>query len=188
MQTEINAILSSNKSKHQVDIEFLRGGTLQSVADMGVDKLKNFPYDACYLFAGVNNITAKSGKKCHLRFNSVKETEEFLLLEIDRAYTKLISVCKSVIICHIIGLDIATYNKKPRESHERDQIIINEAVCRTNIQINKLNMDHNVRGPWLADTIHSTSGSHTSHKYKMLPDGLDTKTTKIWAKKIFLSI
>ena len=190
MQKEMNKLLREKQSNDLIVVEYLRGGTIKTVSELGCDKLKPEHFDKCYPFTGVNNFTRKVGKRCVLRANSVIEAEQFIISEITNAYLKLSALCPKVVICHLIGLDIATYNKAPCHSHERDQHIINETVNLVNVKINKMNIDHNVKGPWLADTIHSTSGNHTTHKYKMLPDGLhpDEKTLKIWAKKIVASL
>ena len=72
----------------------------------------------------------------------------------------------------------------------QDQEIISEAVCQINKSINKMNIDHEVKGPWLDDTIHAATCKKVIHKYKRLYDGLhpDENTVKIWAKKIISSL
>ena len=191
MQAEINKQLNDKNLNCEVLVKYLRGGNLDTISDMGVQELKdNNTFAGCYLFAGVNNLTRKVGKGCKLRNDSVKTTEKYIIPEFEKAYAKLSKDCPKVTICHLIGLDIAVYNKMPAHTFEWEQNVINNSVCNINLQINKMNIAHHVKGPWLADTIHATTGSHTTHKYKMLPDGLhpDVKTTKIWAKKIIASI
>ena len=190
MQSEINKQLKVGDSPYIITVDYLGGGTLETITDMGMDRLKREHFAGCLLFAGINNVTRKIGKQCQLRQESINSTVLYILSELEKAYMRLSRECPKVIICHLLGLDISKYNKAQKCVYEREQSIINDSVSRINLEINQMNITHEVKGPWLADTIHSTTGTHTTHKYKMLPDGLhpDSLTTKIWAKKIIASL
>ena len=91
-----------------------------------------------------------------------------LTSEFQNAYATLKKNCNKVIVCHLIGLDIGRYNKASPQASVQDQEIINEAVCQINKNINKMNIDHEVKGPWLDDTIHAATCKKIIHKYKRL--------------------
>ena len=89
-------------------------------------------------------------------------------------------------MCHVLGLDIAVYNRDPKSlDYVQMQEIINDGLPILNNAVNAMNMSVNVKGPWLQDIIHSRANGHRVHKYKRLPDGLhpDQITCKLWSKK-----
>ena len=190
IQKELNSHIEKNKLDLNIEVEFIRGGNIKAIAEKGSELLQEKPYDCCMFFAGVNNATRKQGKGCELRFTNVQSMVSNFTTELQRAYDTLHKVCNSVVICHLIGLDIAKYNKAPPSEYNADQLIINNAVGQINKNINKMNIDHQVKGPWLDDTIHSGTAKKVIHKYKRLSDGLhpDKPTVKLWAKKILASL
>ena len=190
LQKELEQQLPKSKPNMQIKVMYKRGGNIQTITEIGTKILSEGDYDECLLFAGVNNITRKARYGCELIFTNIKSMCEELTSEFMNAYTTLKKNCNKVIVCHLIGLDIARYNKASPQAYMQDQEIINEAVCQINKSINKMNIDHEVKGPWLDDTIHAATCKKVIHKYKRLYDGLhpDENTVKIWAKKIISSL
>ena len=190
MQKEINSLLIGKRPDITIKVEFVRGGDIKSITDKGNELLKNDTFDLCMLFAGINNTTRKKGKGCELYFNNVKSMVLEVSHELQRSYENLTKDCSQVVICHLIGMDIARYNKAPPSMFRTKQMIINEAIGQINININKMNIEHQVKGPWLDDTIHSATAKKVIHKYKKLADGLhpDIDTVRLWAKKVIASL
>ena len=190
MEEEITQIAAKTNEHIYIKVEYKRGDTISSVAEMGSKILKENVYDACFLFAGINNITNKKAKGCELKYDCIQSIYTKLISEYNRAHTILQENCREVIICHLLGMDIARYNKVPPYVLEDEQKIINVAVGRINKNINKMNIDHQVKGPWLEDTIHSTTAKKVIHKYKRLHDGLhpDRDTVRLWAKKLLAAL
>ena len=74
------------------------------------------------------------------------------------------------------------YNKEiDPEENTKAQNVINEGLPLLNVAINSINMNTNVKGPWLTDTVHSLINGRRVHKYKRLHARIhpDTKTCDI---------
>ena len=96
-----------------------------------------------------------------------------------------------MIICHVIGLDIQVYNKDiERVEVTEMQKVIDDEVPLLNAAIDSINMNAEVVGPWLTDTVHSWTNGRRIQKYKRLSDGLHPSEDKclLWAKKISKAI
>ena len=151
------------------------------------ETLKGHRFDQVYFFLGVNNLTVKhtSGRVTAV-FDNQANLVETMEQKMDIARQKLSKYTPKFISCHIIGIDISTYNKSPDEcEYQCMQEVINNGLPILNAAIDAQNMQAKVIGPWLCDTIHANINGRLVHKYKRLPDGVhpDELTRKLWAKK-----
>ena len=73
---------------------------------------------------------------------------------------------------------------------EQAQEIINEGLPILNVAVDSMNMDSDLVGPWLNDTIHCLINKRRVHKYPRFTDGLhpNTNTCSLWAKKLINSV
>ena len=128
-------------------MEYLRGATIESLTEKAESYLKSTCTDQVYFFAGVNNLTDK-----HLNGRVTgKYTETSNLVEMVKE--KLDTARKTLILCHVIGLDIHVYNKNPDENVTHImQLVVDEGIPLLNIAIDSMNMNYQVKGPWLSDT------------------------------------
>ena len=56
-------------------------------------------------------------------------------------------------VIHVIGLDIHVYNKNPDENVTHIMhLVVDEGIPLLNIAIDSMNMNYQVKGPWLSDT------------------------------------
>ena len=165
----------------------MRGGTIESVTENGLNLLRERHYDACYLFAGVNDLTKLYAKRyCVLSYSDTPSLVDSITDKFKTARTKLMRLTPNTIICHLIGISLADYNKLDVGAMSNNQNILNMSTYHVNHAINSMNSDRNSIGPWLSDTIHANINGRHVHKYARLIDGLHPtdQTLKIWAKKI----
>ena len=175
----------------KIHVEFVRGATIESLTEKAEDYLKVNRTDQAYFFAEVNNLTDKHmNGRVTGKYTETSNLIEILEDKLDNARTVLSKYVSKFILCHVIGLDIRTYNKDSNESDTSEmQKVIDDGIPPLNIAIDSINMNHQVKGPWLTDTIHSLINGKRVHKYKRLPDGIhpDETTCELWSKKIVKS-
>ena len=107
-QTTIEKEIQHRQSTCRIKVEFVRGGTIESVTEKGLKRL----YDACYLFAGVNDLTNLYAKRyCVLSESDAPSLVDSITDKYETARTKLMKLTPNTIICHLIGLSLADYNK-----------------------------------------------------------------------------
>ena len=190
-QTIIDREVQRRHSSCTIKVEFTRGGTIESITEKGLKLLKEKHYDACYLFAGVNDLTKQYAKRyCVLSYDNIPNLVDSITNDFETARSKLIELIPNTIICHLIGISLADYNKLDEGVMSQDQKIINMSTYHVNHAINSMNSDRNAIGPWLSDSIHANINGRHVHKYARLIDGLHPtdQTLKIWANKIITSI
>ena len=175
-----------------ITVDVLRGATVESATPIIEKSLKNNHYDQVYFAIGVNDLTDKhlSGRVTG-SFSEPSNLIEILEMRLDKAKTTLNKYTSKFVICHVIGVDIATYNNEPTSKDYCDmQKVIDQGLPLLNIAINSMNIASNIVGPWLSDTVHSNINGRYICKYKRLPDGLhpDSKTCELWAKKYIKAI
>ena len=145
-----------------------------------------------YFFVGVNKLTEKHlNGKVTGNFTDPTNLVKVMEQKLDHATKRLKKHVPKFILCHVIRLDIGVYNKEiDPEENTKAQNVINEGLPLLNVAIDSINMNTNVKGPWLTDTVHSLINCRRVHKYKRLPNGKhpDTKTCDIWAKKLVKAI
>ena len=188
----IKKLLTNNSpSVKTMDV---RGANLQTIEKKAIEELKQNGYEQTYIMLGVNNLTKLFHRKqIILNFDNIPE----LVNTMDDMFTqlklKLQPHTPKVIVCHLIGLDILTYNlsRKGNDNlivadYPSMQATINEAIPFINRAIDSMNISSNLIGPWLEDTIHANINGKKVHKYLRLGDGLhpDDVTKKLWAKKL----
>ena len=190
IQPLINDELRKTQSTARIEVKSLRGGNINSVTEMGEKILKNHRHQACYLFAGVNNLTTKVETRYSVfNYNDIPSMVEEMTDKYEQAQYKLKLKVPYVVICHLIGLDFVKYNKLEANAMSEDQNILNQSVYHINHAINAMNADSNVIGPWISDSIHANIHGRHVHKYNKFSDGLhpDIITCRQWAKIIVKS-
>ena len=154
--------------------------------------LQTHPIDQAYFLVGVNDLTEKhlNGKVTGIYTDSANLVE-MMENKLDKTAIVRRKYVPKLILCHVLGLDMQTYNKgSEHENSDSMQKIINEGLPLLNAAIDSINMNSNVKGPWLNDTIHNLTNGRRIHKYKRLFDGIHPtkETCEIWAKKIVKAI
>ena len=186
LQPLINDELRKAQITARIEVRLLRGGTINSVTEMGEIILENHQYQACYLFAGVNDLTTKIETRYSVfNYKDIPSMVEQMTDKYEQARFKLKQKVRHVVICHLIGLDFVTYNKLEANAMSEDQDIVNQSVFHVNHAINAMNADSNIIGPWISDMIHANIHGRHVHKYNKLSEGLhpNITTCKQWAKK-----
>ena len=138
-----------------------RAATLLSVRQKVKSELTNS--NGVYVMLRVNNITNLFYKKQIIcAFDNL----------LTRLKTKLLPLTTKVGICHILGLDILTYNLEKMRNDDllvadypEMQAVINGSIMHINRAINSMNISSNVVGSWLSDIILFLYYSPTSCKY-----------------------
>ena len=142
------------------------GATIVKAVREAESILQSKPFDYMYLMAGVNNLTSKSSNgKITPTFNEIPN----LVDVIDHlTWTKsfLANYSPRVIICHLIGLNIDTYNAfhGHMTNFHTAQEIINEGVIMLNQVVTVMNRDTHLTAPWIMDTVHSVTNGRRIHK------------------------
>ena len=114
-------------------------------------------------------MTRKLPNRCEIGYNTIQSMCSNLTSEFQNAYQILHNVCTRVMVWHLIGLDLAKYNKAPPHVYATDQAILNESISYINKNINKMNMNHHVTGPWLDETMRlHPKNSYTSKRDCMM--------------------
>ena len=188
----LNKELEKEGINTQLTVEHKGGATIESMTEIAETLLSKQRFNQVYFFVGVNNLTEKhSNGRVTGRFDDHANLIEIMEQKMDNARRSLGKYTNKFIACHILGIDIATYNKatNPNDYHQM-QTIINTALPTLNAAIDAQNMASNTIGPWLSDTIHSNINGRLVHKYKRLPDGIhpDEITRALWAKKFVKAI
>ena len=177
-----------------VNVLAVRGANLLSIEDTATKELATNRYDQAYIMLGVNNLTKFwDFKQVILAFDNIPA----LVNEMDNMYTHLKSKLQKytpcVVVCHLIGMDILTYNISKTQraplivaDYPKMQGIINDSITYINRSIDSMNISSQVVGPWLEDTVHTSIKGKKVNKYLRLHDGLhpDAPTKKLWAKKL----
>ena len=192
MLKHINRELEIEGISAQVTVEYKGGATIESMVEIAEKILSEQRFDQAYLFVGVNNLTEKhSTGRVTARFDDQANLIEIMEQKLDNARHTLGKYTSKFIACHVIGINIATYNKATTPTdYEEMQTTIDKALPILNAAIDAQNMAENVIGPWLCDTIHSNINGRLVQKYKRLPDGVhpDELTRALWAKKFAKAI
>ena len=166
-------------------------------------------YNLVLLFAGVNNLTRKeSNNRVSMFYHETPEAVDHLTDDLTFAKQFLKCFADHVILCHLIGLDLRTYNMhfKNRQllnttssqtnlfhmntkrsntaDYSEEQAILNDICVTLNQTITLINDDDGLQSPFIQDTIHCLVRKKRVHKYIRFGDGLhpDTDTVKLWAK------
>ena len=174
LQEMLNTMLHKMEIKAQVHVEAIGGATVESMLPTAEKMLKSGNYDQVYYALGVNNLMDKhSNGKITGTFTEPGNLTESMEKYLDEARKDLSVLTKKLILCHVLGVDIAKYNKsEDRNMYLEMQTTIDEGLVTLNSAINAINMSTGVVGPWLQDTVHSLTNGRRIHKYKGLPDGI----------------
>ena len=112
MQTAINNELRKQQMNLNLDVDILRGGTLESISEKGQQILGNSRYDACYVFAGVNNLTTSFSKRYSImNYHDIPTMVDDMMDRLEKTRADLQKCSRSTVICHLIGINLAAYNK-----------------------------------------------------------------------------
>ena len=159
----LNMAIPLNEQASKVDlnvdirVEKLGGATIEKMLPIAEKYLSETPVDQAYFFIGVNNLTEKHvNRKVTGLFTDPTDLVEIMEQKLDIIMKTLQKLVPKLIICHVIGLDINVYNKTIGNTDTVGmQTVINEGLPLLNAAIDSINMNANVKGPWLTDTIHS---------------------------------
>ena len=152
LQTAIDREIQHRQLTCRIKVEYVRGGTIESVTEKGLNLLSERHYDACYLFARVNDLTKLYAKRyCVLSYFDIPSLVDSITDKFETARTKLMRLTPNTIICHLIGISLAAYNKLDKGAMLHEQKIINMSTYHINHAINSMNSDRNAIGPWLSD-------------------------------------
>ena len=190
----VKEVLDINPQSPTVKILAVRGANLQSIEHQAIAELKRHRYDQTYIMLGVNNMTKLFFRKqIILAFDNIPELVDTIDDMFSSLKVKLQPYTPKVIVCHLIGLDILTYNLA-RMGHDEllvadypdMQRIVNASIPLINRAIDSMNISSSLIGPWIEDTVHCNINGKITHKYLRLADGLHptSSTKRIWAKKL----
>ena len=165
------------------------GATIVKAVREAESILQSKSFDYIYLMAGVNNLTSKSSNgKITPTFNEIPNLVDVITDHLTWAKSFLANYSPRVIICHLIGLNIDTYNAfhGHMTNFHTAQEIINEGAVMLNQVVTEMNRDAQLTAPWIMDTVHSLTNGRRIHKYNRFYDGLHPNdcTQKLWAKRI----
>ena len=174
-----------NLAKIPFNIEQYKGAGLIEVIEKADIYLKSYPFDVVYIVAGVNDITNKNKATGTISF--LWKTEDALanyLIETRRhsyEHLKKDHPGAGIIFCPIIGLDL---HRVVQGSTTDSQRIVDNAVWRSNIELNKMRDVFGFCFPFLAAPVHRVeNGKHKSYYHHLARDGLhlSEKITDAWA-------
>ena len=189
--SSLQKILENQLPSPKVKILAVRGANLQTIESRAIAELKNHGYDQTYIMLGVNNMSKLYYRKqIILAYDNVPE----LVNSLDDMFTMLKSKLQPysprVIVCHLLGLDILTYNISRMGNNDllvadypSMQAIINTSMSHINRAIDSMNMSSNLIGPWLEDTLHANINGKKVYKYLRLRNGLQRKYQRTVGQK-----
>ena len=159
----------------EIEVRAFSGGSIEEVTTWGTHEAAHKRYDQVYLLAGVNNLTIHLGyRKVKPRFTHWTSMVRRMMMEYYMARTRLYRLTDKVVICDLVALHLATYNRNGEGFHYY-QHIIDCATIRVNEYVEEMNREASVYSPRLADHIHkSRHPDHPiHHRYSTtLRDGL----------------
>ena len=188
-------MIESHITNINVTVKPYRGKELAKIVSMGIRDTLNEHYDVVYLFGGVNDLSSiHDGYVISPRYNEAANLIEVMSQKFYDAKDTLMPLGEKIVICHLVGLNFETYNKGKKRmqvdgSFESQQTIINEGVIHVNHNINLSNIQSNVKGPWISETVHCLKHSKYTHRYKAMYDGIhpNSQLLDLWAKKFVAS-
>ena len=147
-------------------------------------------FDLLYIMLGVNNLSRKDrdGNIIPI-FKDVPSLMEIMLAKYEILKCQLKEMSSKIVLCQLIGLHIATYNKMPTLDDVYQQVI-NEAMPLLAHTLNLVNEDESLVGPWLTKIVHYYTNHKQYNAYGKLTDGLhfSKETKRVVARKIIDSI
>ena len=189
--------LLEDNSLH-LDVNSYPGASIESLKDTAEYITKHYPYEYMYIFGGVNDITTKNYATGNVTVNYADvDTMHTTLMA---RYTDCFKTVKSanasvkVIFLPLIGLDVATYNGRPRckigtgayLTNWKDDILehpmqglVNDGVIAINETLIALNATQKKSTPLIHHTVHKRNRKHSPyrHLYFKLEDGLHPSNT-----------
>ena len=166
MQATIDREIHSRQLTCRVKVEYVRDGNIASIIEQGLQLLKENQFNACYLFAEINDLTTPYAKRyCVLDYHDIPNLVDSKTDKLEMARTKLMKITPNILICHLIGISLDVYNKLEEGAMLSDQTIIDMSTDHINHAISLMNSDRNAVGPWLSDTVHANINGRHVHKY-----------------------
>ena len=142
----------------QVEVKILaiRGANLETMEAKALSELSTCTYDQAYIMLGINNVTKRFfQKQIVLAFENIPELVDTLDDMFTNLKIKLQTKVQKVIVCHLVGLNILTYNiaKKGRvpllvADYPAMQRTINESIPLINRAIDSMNV---IKPHWTMD-------------------------------------
>ena len=185
LYTEIQKI---NTKRTPVHVEQYKGAGLLEVVEKADSFLRAYPFDVVYIIAGVNDITNKNRTTGHITF--LWKTEDalanYLIATRQNSFEQLSRghPGAKIIFCPLVGLDL---HRVVQGSTVTQQLVVDNAVWRTNISLNKMRNEHSFCFPFLASPVHRIeNGKHKSYYHHLAVDGLHLpgKLDRLWAKQL----
>ena len=167
-----------------VEVVVTPGASLRT-ATLGILKACRKHYDIIFLFARIIEFTIKGPNgRVKPDFSDVPSAVDTIDDKFTWCLSYLNEVCHKVAICHILCLDISTYNCEPHEKYTNAQSLLNYTIIPLNQTVMLINQDREFYLPFLQDTIHALSKGKRLHKYARFYDGLHPRDEPLdlWGK------
>ena len=174
-----------NTGRIPFNIEQYKGAGLVDVVEKADIYLRSYPFDVAYVVAGVNDITNKNRGTGVVSFlwKSEDALANYLIETRKNSYDQLKKDHPGSILvfCPLVGLDL---HRIVRGSTTSQQTMVDNAVWRNNLHLNKMRDEHAFYFPFLASPVHRVeNGRHKSYYHHLGTDGLhlSDKIITAWA-------
>ena len=150
------------------------------------DELAQNQYDFIILMAGVNNLTClHESSRVTPTFDDMGHMIDIMTDHYTWAKDQLEGLNHTVVMSQLIGLDIGKWNGVPGE-FPFHQDLIEKGLPYINQVITSFNVEVDLYGPWVLNTVHHRQHGDLNHDYTNLYDGIHaTHSLKaIWASRI----
>lgn len=161
-------------SKYTFEFICVPGGTIDRVVETALWRCEKSMYNQVYLFAGVCDLSRRSGSLWMPIFDDCDKLMIYLKQKAADAYTKLSNIGELVILNEIVGMDIAAYNKY-RMKAPSAQATIDRVLPSYNRWVHRFLTSANplLMAPYYAAYIYKFRRGRLSARYELATsDGL----------------
>ena len=170
-----------------VSVRVYPGARIHNLLNHIVYSIEHESVDTVFVMAGICDVTQRD-RRAKSTFMRSLDTETHSTA-ITNSYKDLIYEIKQfrpflpVIICPIVGINLATYNKEADRHPQQDAM--NKMILNINRGIISINKENGVLAPWLSQDVHHCHGGRFRHSYVLLDDGCHPSAAlkAIWAGK-----
>lgn len=178
LDSHLKIAISNHAEKPKLNITVLPmpGAGIKQVVNNVTTKYQSRMFDQVHLKAGVCDLMHKvSPHNLTPNFPNSESLMRWYLPTLAQAQTDLYSITRTPVLCELVGMDIAAYNRAGI-SHPKYQEIIDEAIPRVNAYIRHLNntMKYGrIQAHLCAGYAHKVRGGKCSARYPLvLEDGI----------------
>ena len=162
----------------ELECLYFPGANVHETVSRGLRNGKYHYYDVIYLMTGINELSIRGKNRLVCpRFINDKDIMAHMQDMYISAHNRLLKYSYKVIICELVGLSFAIYNKG-HLSFPEEQAMLNSAIMHLNKFITSHSQQSGIVSPWIADHVHKYRWGRLTHRYKGLMAYISTRISR----------